>query len=110
MILLVDLQMLGELIDRRGENGDLDIGGTGVGSRMTVLGRDFGLLFFAQGHVVRAPCSRMGSLRVQARSVRPGDRGIIPEVPARAQHISTQWNRPDRGIPSKACEFSPWLR
>ena len=50
VVLLVDLQMLGQLVDRRGEDGDLNVGRTGVVGAAAEFGRDLRLLFFGQGH------------------------------------------------------------
>ena len=43
-VLLVGLHVLGELLDAGGEDGDLDLGGTGVGLGLAVLLDELGLL------------------------------------------------------------------
>jgi hypothetical protein len=50
VILFVDLEMLGEMVDRGGQRGDLHIGRTGVVARTSVLGEDLGLLFLRKRH------------------------------------------------------------
>ena len=49
VVLLVDLQVLGELVDAGGENGDLHLGRTGVGL-MDAVGLDNGRLFVLADH------------------------------------------------------------
>ena len=46
VILLVDLQMLGQLVDRRREDRDLNVGRTGIDGSAAILGRDLRFLFF----------------------------------------------------------------
>ena len=50
----MNLQVLGQLVDTLGQNGDLDLGGTGVGSVGTIGLDDRGLLLF-QHHSVFPP-------------------------------------------------------
>src|SRR5271156_6354383 len=58
VILLVDLEVLGELVDRSGQDRDLDVCGSGISRRARVFGRDLGLLFFGQRHSgLISPCS-----------------------------------------------------
>ena len=45
---MMDLQVLGEVGDALGKNGDLYLGRTGVGLMQTVLFDDCGFLFFLQ--------------------------------------------------------------
>jgi hypothetical protein len=83
VIFLVHAQMLGQLIDRGGENRDLHVGGAGVARAAPVGRRQLGLEFFRDGHGWVAPyagSSRFGS-RSGARSGhhRAGDRRIISE-------------------------------
>src|SRR5271165_2345355 len=52
VILLVDLQVLGQLVDRGGEDRDLDVGGTGIVRTASVLAGDLGFRFFGEGHAL----------------------------------------------------------
>src|SRR5665213_212297 len=52
VVLLVDLEVLVELVDRRGQNCDLDVGRAGVVGAAAVLGREARLFVFGQGHGV----------------------------------------------------------
>ena len=47
MVILVGLQMLGQVVDSSGQNGDLNLGRTGVALMQRVVGNDLGpfLLF-----------------------------------------------------------------
>ena len=49
VVLLVDLQVLGQLVDAGGQNGDLHLGGAGV-SGMGAVGLDHGRLFVFTDH------------------------------------------------------------
>ena len=49
VVLLVDLQVLGQLVDAGGQNGDLDLGGAGV-SGVSAVGLDHGRLFVLTDH------------------------------------------------------------
>src|SRR5439155_26591056 len=50
VVLLVRLQVLREVGDALGENGDLDLGRAGIGVAATVLLDDLGFLLFYQCH------------------------------------------------------------
>ena len=49
VVLLVDLQVLGELVDTGSEDGDLDLGGAGVRG-MGAVGLNHGRLFVLADH------------------------------------------------------------
>ena len=53
VVLGVAAEMLGELIDPRREQGNLDLGGSGVGVAAPVLGDDLLLLLGSKAHVRR---------------------------------------------------------
>src|SRR5579862_5091880 len=71
MVFLMNLQMLGQLIDRSGQNGDLHVGRSGVGSRTPEFGGDLRFLFFAQGHVCRDSSFKDGLASGTARRAIP---------------------------------------
>ena len=50
VVLLVGAQMLGELVDARGQQGDLDFGRAGVFGFAPVLIDDFGFALFRDRH------------------------------------------------------------
>src|SRR5438270_800400 len=54
MVLLVGLQMLGELGDAAGEDRDLDLRGAGIGLGPAIVGDQLGLVLFRQRHVRRS--------------------------------------------------------
>src|SRR5580704_4663694 len=66
MIFLVNLEVLGELIDRRGERRDLNFGRAGIVRSAAVRSGNLRLLFFGERHRY-APCSRIGSLGYRLR-------------------------------------------
>ena len=49
VVLLVDLQVLGQLVDASGQNGDLNLGRTGV-SGVSAVGLNNGSLFVLANH------------------------------------------------------------
>ncbi len=53
VVLFMDLEVLGELVDRRGQDRDLHVGGAGIGGRAAVFGGELGFLLFGQGHGLR---------------------------------------------------------
>ena len=54
IVVSVDLQVLGELVDTSGEDGDLNLGRTGVGL-MGAVGLDDGSLFVLTDHRIFPP-------------------------------------------------------
>src|SRR5215207_6134598 len=54
VVVLVDLEMLGELVDARGQQGHLDLGRAGVAFLGRVLGDDLGLVVLDQ-HAATSP-------------------------------------------------------
>jgi len=64
VVLLVDPQVLGQLIDRSSEDGDLYVGRTGVVCATAVFDREVLLLLFGDGHEVGS-LHRTVSLRLQ---------------------------------------------
>src|SRR5690606_9863106 len=50
MVLVMTIEVLGELVDPRRQEGDLHLGRAGIGRTALILGDDLGFLFRVQGH------------------------------------------------------------
>src|SRR5271165_203279 len=94
VVFLVRLEMLGEVVDRFGQKGDLDFGRPGIVVFALVLIDDRGLMFFFQCHAV------MGSLHSHSPAdqllswshfIRPRrHRGTAHRIPYRAKPRQTK--------------------
>lgn len=69
VVLLVDFEVLGKLIDRGGQYGDLDVGGAGIARGAAEFRGEFGFLFFGQGHDVVFLRSEESLARLQSSGV-----------------------------------------
>jgi hypothetical protein len=93
MMLFVELQMLGELVDRGRQNGDLDVGRSGVVRTAAVLGRQILCLFFVRGTGNEAPRRASGVANpARALSLNPLRGGRIGDGNASYHIQSTSIN------------------
>src|SRR5688572_27352517 len=98
MVLLVRAQMLGELVDSRGEQGDLDLGGSGVGIGTPVLGDDLLLLLSGKAHVRR---KTVATWRPPASVIRAA---------VRCGPTARRLNRPREVLDRRRRQLSPLVR
>jgi hypothetical protein len=57
VVFAVRAQVAGQFVDPLGEQGDLDLGGTGVAIGSAVFADQLVLLLFGEAHIVKTPCT-----------------------------------------------------
>lgn len=71
VVMLVNPQVLGELVDAGGKNGDLHLGRTGVALVRRILGNDLGFLFLLNHDIfhlsINSPAAKNGPVERQWR-------------------------------------------